>query len=315
MLVRADIETYAAVRVPAWHAASRAIRRQPGTYRCRPANFQRAVVHPANFSRRDAGSAASEANTPARHADRAWLPPPDTGDAALRHVLGELTHRMATTRRRGSDEAVTLNNFDGDVPLDKMVLQGLQVTGGVHYHFATPEPVAPHQLPPLPRRWRPAALGFNDEHQQLTSLVNSGTRLAVLTGPARIGKTLIGLRWAHAHCEWWPDGQFWGDLAPDESGTPAESSDILAHWLEALGVAGDDIPHSAAARGTEWRSRTFGKRVLLFLDDADSEAQVRDLLPNSPNAFTIVTSRTHLAMLTWRGAGFVAVGPRRWDEQ
>lgn len=210
---------------------------------------------------------------------------------------------------------MVLNRYDGDIPADKAIIQALRVTGGVHYHFAVPEPVAPQQLPPLPRRWRPAALEFGAEQQQLTSLVDSGAKLVVVTGPSGVGKTTVTLRWAHAHIERWPDGQFWGDLAPNELGEPAAPSDILARWLGELGMAKNDIPESLPERVTEWCSRTFDKRVLLFLDDALSAAQVRCLLPNSADALTIVTSRTHLSLLHLNGARFVSVGPRRWNEQ
>lgn len=211
---------------------------------------------------------------------------------------------------------MTGNHFDGDVPADKMLLQALRVTGGVHYHnrYATPEPVAPHLLPPLPRRSRPSALEFNDEHQHISTLVDSGAKIVALTGPARMGKTTIGLAWAHTHIDRWPDGQFWGDLAPDELGEPAAPSDILKRWLGALGMANNDIPESLAERAIEWRSRTFEKNILLFLDDALSAAQVRCLLPNSAGALTIVTSRTYLSTLHWDGACFVPVGPSHRDD-
>lgn len=212
---------------------------------------------------------------------------------------------------------MTGNHFGGDVPADKMLLQALrEVTGGVHYHnhYATPEPVVPQLLPPLPRRWRPSAVEFNDEHKHISTLVDGGAQIVALTGPARMGKTTIGLGWAHAHIERWPDGQFWGDLAPDEAGEPAAPSDILNRWLGALGMARNDIPESLAERAAEWRSRTFDKNILLFLDDALSAAQVRCLLPNSAGALTIVTSRTYLSLLHLNGARFVPVGPPRRDE-
>lgn len=206
---------------------------------------------------------------------------------------------------------MTVNRYDGDVPTEMALIQSLQVTGGVHYHYATPEPVAPQLLPPSPRRWRPAMLEFDDEYQRLTSLADGGATLVVLTGPSGIGKTAKALKWTHANLARWPDGQFYADLAPDDQGTPAVPSEILAHWLGALGMAIDDIPTSLAERTTEWRTRTSVKRILLFLDDTEAAAQVRCLLPNSTNAFTVVTSRLHLSMLVWNGARFLSVGPAR----
>lgn len=76
-------------------------------------------------------------------------------------------------------------------------------------------------------------------------------------------------------------------------------------------MADEDIPESLSARAAEWRTRTFDKHILLFLNDAESVAQVRCLPPNSTNAFTVITSRIHLSMPVLSGACFRPVGPGR----
>jgi tetratricopeptide (TPR) repeat protein len=68
----------------------------------------------------------------------------------------------------------------------------------------------------------------------------------------------------------------------------------LGRFLEALGVPADKIPANAAAREGMYRSVLAERRVLVVLDDARSEAQLRPLLPAASGCLAIVTSRNRL---------------------
>jgi hypothetical protein len=74
-------------------------------------------------------------------------------------------------------------------------------------------------------------------------------------------------------------------------------NDVLADFLRALGVDGQSIPQGTDERVRMFRSRIADRAMLVVLDNAASEAQVRPLLPGTASCAVIVTSRTRLAGL------------------
>ncbi|MQA83833.1 MAG: tetratricopeptide repeat protein [Streptosporangiales bacterium] len=72
---------------------------------------------------------------------------------------------------------------------------------------------------------------------------------------------------------------------------------MLARFLRALGMDGAAIPDTLDERAELYRDRVAGRRLLVVLDNAEGEAQVRPLLPGSPSCAVLVTSRTPLTAL------------------
>ncbi|WFB08545.1 NB-ARC domain-containing protein [Streptomyces sp. LX-29] len=158
---------------------------------------------------------------------------------------------------------------------------------------ATPAP----QLLPRP----PAGfLGRDAELAQLTRLAlpeaecAEDSRVALVTGPAGVGKTALAVRWGHAHARAFPDGRLFADLRGFSAQESAEPAHILRDFLLTLGVAADRIPESVEAASALYRSLAAGRRLLVVLDNAGSSAQVRPLLPAGLNCVTLVTSRSRL---------------------
>jgi len=120
--------------------------------------------------------------------------------------------------------------------------------------------------------------------------------VVALTGMAGIGKTALAVRAAHACQEDFPDGQLHVDLG-GAGGRAKEPFDVLGSFLKALGVTEGAIPASLDERQQLYRSRLAGQRMLVLLDNAASDDQVRPLLPNGLRCHTIVTSRRYLATL------------------
>ena len=90
-----------------------------------------------------------------------------------------------------------------------------------------------------------------------------------------------------------PDGQLWVDLrgvAP----VPLDPAAALAGMLRALGVDSSVSPDELEERVRLYRSRLAGQRLLVVLDNAATEAQVRPLLPAAAGAAALVTSRCRL---------------------
>jgi NB-ARC domain len=100
--------------------------------------------------------------------------------------------------------------------------------------------------------------------------------------------------------ERFPDGQLYVNLngfAP--SGDPVEPAAAIRGFLDALGVPAQRLPAEpqAQAQAGLYRSLTAGRRMLILLDNARDEDQVRPLLPASPTCVVVVTSRTQLGGL------------------
>ncbi|MEU7908315.1 BTAD domain-containing putative transcriptional regulator [Actinoplanes sp. NPDC049118] len=123
----------------------------------------------------------------------------------------------------------------------------------------------------------------------------------MLYGPGGIGKTTLGVRVAHLLRDRYPGGQLFVDLdgARPEPTPPAA---VLAGFLRALGVDGKHLPDTCDERSRLFRSLVADRGVLVVLDNAGHEAQVRPLLPGS-GCGTLVTSRRPLVGLE----GFTAI--------
>jgi DNA-binding SARP family transcriptional activator/predicted negative regulator of RcsB-dependent stress response len=123
----------------------------------------------------------------------------------------------------------------------------------------------------------------------------SATALAIATvaGKAGVGKTAFAVRAAHQLRSRFPDGQLFVNLRGAE-GHAAAPAGVLAEFLRALGVDGTAIPEGVEERARLYRSRLSDRRMLVVLDNAATEDQVRCLLPGGPGCAVLVTSRARL---------------------
>jgi len=167
----------------------------------------------------------------------------------------------------------------------------------------------PHQLPAGTSHF----VGRAEELRQLSTLLDTATEdggtvvISAVSGTAGVGKTALALRWAHRVRGEFPDGQLYVNLRGYDPDQPLSAADALARFLRALGVAGAEIPLEVDERAASYRSLLDGRRVLVVLDNAATVEQVRPLLPGTPSALVVVTSRDSLAGLVARH------GARRLD--
>ncbi|HEV7650936.1 MAG TPA: BTAD domain-containing putative transcriptional regulator [Actinophytocola sp.] len=161
---------------------------------------------------------------------------------------------------------------------------------------ATPR-TTPAQLPAPP----PHLVGRSAQLAELGELLGGDPSIAVLTGPAGVGKTALALAWAHSVRAELPDGQLYLDLNGFGPGEPVPPGDALTALLRALGVA--DIADSAPldARAALLRTALADRRMLVVLDNARDGGQVLPLLPGS-GCVTVITSRDRLAGVATRHA-------------
>jgi predicted ATPase len=117
-----------------------------------------------------------------------------------------------------------------------------------------------------------------------------------LAGKAGVGKSALAIHVAHRLRGRYPDAQLYVNLRGAEPGR-LDAAAVLADFLGALGLAGDEIPQGLDHRAAVYRAQLAGRRALVVLDNAHDETQVRPLLPGSPSCAVIVTSRAPLGGL------------------
>jgi len=135
--------------------------------------------------------------------------------------------------------------------------------------------------------------------------------VVVIEGPPGVGKTAVAVAAARALAGSHPDGTLFRDLAGVSAGGPsAHASVVLEEFLRALGVQSEVIPAGLMERSALFRSLVHARRMVIVLDNAASDAQIADLLPNASGCTVIVTSRRRLTAASGRTAGrLVVLGP------
>lgn len=124
---------------------------------------------------------------------------------------------------------------------------------------------------------------------------------ALLTGFPGVGKTSLAVRWAHRVRERFPDGQLYADLYGYADRRPLHPREVLASFLRALGVSAAEIPDALDEAANLYRTLLSGRRVLIMLDNACEESQVRPLVPGTAGCAVLVTSRGSLPGLVAQG--------------
>ncbi|WP_229405722.1 helix-turn-helix domain-containing protein [Micromonospora sp. NBRC 110038] len=200
-------------------------------------------------------------------------------------------------------------------------------------------PVVPSELPAAV----PNLVGREAELTvlaRLTTGVTDGSAttasVVVLHGPPGTGKSSLAVAAGHRLGTAFTDGQLfldlhgtaltdtgradggravgaWVDTGRVDTGRTGgafagivDPAEALAGLLRSLGVPEEAIPGPSEQRGRLFRTLTRDRRLLIVVDDAADEAQVRPLLPAGRHCLTLVTSRRPLTGLT--GAVRVPVG-------
>jgi hypothetical protein len=151
----------------------------------------------------------------------------------------------------------------------------------------------PAQLPSVV----PHFTGRADGLKAIDALVSRRHRVPILVlhGIAGVGKTSLGVAWAQSRKDRFADGQLYVDLRGyDPQAAPVEPFEVLYDMLVALGEDPAKVPRTLGGRTGQLGTLTKDRSVLIFLDNALNEEQVRPLLTGSPDCRVLITSRSPL---------------------
>ncbi|MFC1431423.1 tetratricopeptide repeat protein [Streptacidiphilus sp. N1-3] len=122
--------------------------------------------------------------------------------------------------------------------------------------------------------------------------------ISAIDGMAGIGKSALAVHAAHLLRDRFPDGHLFIDLHGHTSGIdPLTAAEALDRLLRSLGLQPQLIPGDLGERAAVYRDRLAGTRTLIVLDNAESTAQIRPLLPGAAGSLVLITSRRRLTGL------------------
>lgn len=178
-------------------------------------------------------------------------------------------------------------------------LHGAILNGAVHRPRTAPQ-APPAAAATAPRNLPPDIGDFTGRDDALATVLRlataeRSTRTVVVSGFGGAGKSALAVHAAYRLREQYPDGQLFADLRGFDREVGA--FDVLGRFLSALGVAGADLPSTVDDRVELFRRAVSGKRLVIVLDNARGEHQLRPLLPGDPHCLVIITSRSRLTGL------------------
>jgi DNA-binding SARP family transcriptional activator/Flp pilus assembly protein TadD len=164
-------------------------------------------------------------------------------------------------------------------------------------------PAVPRQLPGVAAYFT----GRESELAELSRLMDQAGQqapgtvvvgvISAIGGMAGVGKTALAMYWAHQVAPRFGDGQLYVNLRGFDPASPATPDEAIRELLDGLAVPAAQIPSGLPAQAALYRTLLAGRHLLIVLDNARDEQQVRPLLPATPSCLVLITSRRQLAGL------------------
>nr|WP_052478269.1 tetratricopeptide repeat protein [Kibdelosporangium sp. MJ126-NF4]CEL17300.1 regulatory protein [Kibdelosporangium sp. MJ126-NF4]CTQ91471.1 regulatory protein [Kibdelosporangium sp. MJ126-NF4] len=153
----------------------------------------------------------------------------------------------------------------------------------------------------LPRNLPPDVGEFTGRDADVATILRIGARpgkrAVVVSGFGGVGKSALAIHAAHQLTGQFPDGQLFADLRAATGRDVLDPHEVLGRFLQALGVPSADVPVDTLERIEQYRSVTADRKMIILLDNAHNEQQVRPLLPGGDNTLVVITTRSRLTGL------------------
>jgi DNA-binding SARP family transcriptional activator/tetratricopeptide (TPR) repeat protein len=218
---------------------------------------------------------------------------------ALAHCQ-RLRFRLST--ELGIDPSPGLDELHQRVLRDDPDLMGAGAGAGRSGEVSAPQ-VVPAELPAdvgtfTGRTAELARLGALPVGGPAATPTAAAVAIIAIDGMAGVGKTALAVHWAHQVRHRFPDGQLFVDLhGHSQHAAPVDPAVALERVLRTLGLPADRLTQGRDELAALYRSALADRRVLVVLDNAATEDQVRPLLPGTPGCLVMVTSRRRLTGL------------------
>ncbi len=136
-------------------------------------------------------------------------------------------------------------------------------------------------------------------------------RLVQISGPAGVGKTAVAIHVAHQLQPYFPDGCLYLDLRGRQD-RPLQADEAVSQLLSRCLHGERSLPDESEERRALLRATLAGRRLLIVLDNVDSESQVRPVLAILAGVAVLLTGRRTLA--AFDNLGHQALGLFDLDE-
>lgn len=238
----------------------------------------------------------------------------------LAELTGAVTRHPANERLRGQlmitlyrlgrqADALACYREGREALVDELGVEPGSELGAIHSAIlrgtldlvpADASPVGPTAWATVPAQLPATLADFTGRVGELAALAaglsGESPAVQVVSGPGGCGKSALTVRAAHRASASFPDGQLYAELR-GTSDAPATPGEILGRFLSALGIDATQLPESTQERQELYRTLLSSRRILVVLDDAGAEDQVRPLLPGAARCAVLISSRDRLSGL------------------
>lgn len=221
---------------------------------------------------------------------------------SLAEAPSNFEHQASTTKTKQKSDVDGQQNVAPQVVGDNT---NITIHQHAPPHSPNPHPVAdnptqadaPVRLHALPTK-NPDFVGREEDMGKIrAALAKGGAVITAIEGMGGIGKTAVGVEVANRLRDegLYPGGVPFVDLEGfSATREPLSTKEALEALLRPIVGMEATLPADDQNLRHLWKQATAGRRMLLFLDNARDEAQIRPLLPGHATCKVLATSRNRL---------------------